>query len=125
MPAQIDDSQITQEDAVLKIVSGWMPHCGPVSTETFARMLKLEAPLVEQSFLRMESSGSVLRGKFTTPPIEGIEWCDRRVLARIHRLTIGTLRKMIEPRIGADYRSAQVGQQSSRAQGFGACTMRF
>jgi ATP-dependent Lhr-like helicase len=45
----------------------------------------------------MEAGGSVLRGKFTDPKVEETEWCDRRLLARIHRLTVATLRKQIEP----------------------------
>jgi len=32
-----------------------------------------------------------------------MEWCERRLLSRIHRLTIGTLRKQIEPVTPADY----------------------
>ncbi len=47
--------------------------------------------------LRLEASGSVLRGQFTMNSRDEIEWCDRRLLARIHRLTVGTLRKQIQP----------------------------
>ncbi len=43
------------------------------------------------------SSGAILRGKFTDSIGDETEWCERRLLARIHRLTIGTLRKQIEP----------------------------
>jgi ATP-dependent helicase Lhr and Lhr-like helicase len=53
--------------------------------------------------LRVESSGSVLRGKFKIAQSGAIEWCDRRLLARIHRLTIGTLRKQIEPVTAAQF----------------------
>jgi ATP-dependent Lhr-like helicase len=38
----------------------------------------------------------VLRGKFTDPGLEQTEWCERRLLARIHRLTLGQLRKEIQ-----------------------------
>jgi ATP-dependent Lhr-like helicase len=48
--------------------------------------------------LRLESSGQLLRGRFTPDLAEGeIEWCERRLLARIHRLTLGILRKQTEP----------------------------
>ena len=57
----------------------------------------MPASEIEKALLRMEASGSVLRGKFTDPKVEEIEWCDRRLLARIHRLTVATLRKQIEP----------------------------
>jgi ATP-dependent Lhr-like helicase len=46
--------------------------------------------------LRLETSGVILRGKFTDPAREETEWCERRLLARIHRLTLGELRKQVE-----------------------------
>jgi ATP-dependent Lhr-like helicase len=51
----------------------------------------------------MEASGAILRGKFTDPKVEETEWCERRLLARIHRLTVATLRKQIEPVTAAQY----------------------
>ena len=42
-----------------------------------------------------------MRGRFT-PGREEIEWCDRRLLARIHRYTIRRLRREIEPVAPAD-----------------------
>ena len=47
--------------------------------------------------MRLEASGAVLRGKFTDPATPETEWCDRRLLARIHRLTLGKLRNEIQP----------------------------
>src|SRR4026209_2452927 len=81
-----------------------MPHCGPVSSEIFSRMLGLPVPVVNQSLIRLETAGAVLRGRFTRhQDYDVTEWCDRRVLARIHRLTIGTLRKLIEPVTAAQF----------------------
>jgi len=51
----------------------------------------------------MEATGSILRGKFTDPKVSETEWCDRRLLARIHRLTVATLRKQIEPVTAAQF----------------------
>jgi ATP-dependent Lhr-like helicase len=55
----------------------------------------------------MEASGSVLRGNFTGLAQGNepgtIEWCDRRLLARIHHLTVATLRKQVEPVAAAQY----------------------
>jgi ATP-dependent Lhr-like helicase len=49
----------------------------------------------------LEVNGLILRGHFTSTQVEQadsqIEWCERRLLARIHRLTLGRLRKEIEP----------------------------
>jgi len=53
---------------------------------------------VERAMLQLESDGQVLRGSFRAPAAaSGTEWCHRRILARIHRLTIGRLRKEIQP----------------------------
>ncbi len=62
-----------------------------------SRMLGIAENEIEKALLRMEATGSVLRGKFTDPKVAETEWCDRRLLARIHRLTVATLRKQIEP----------------------------
>jgi ATP-dependent Lhr-like helicase len=53
--------------------------------------------------LKLEAEGQVLRGRFTSEPGEEIEWCQRRLLARIHRLTLGRLRREIEPVSTADF----------------------
>ena len=56
--------------------------------------------------LRLEAEGQVLRGRFTAaaaPQGAEIEWCNRRVLARIHRLTLGRLRREIEPVNARDF----------------------
>jgi ATP-dependent Lhr-like helicase len=53
--------------------------------------------------LRLESSGVVLRGKFTDPHSEQTEWCERRLLARIHRLTLSQLRKEIQSATPAQF----------------------
>ena len=60
-------------------------------------MLGVAASDIEKTILRLEASGAILRGTFTGESRGEIEWCNRRVLARIHKLTLGTLRKQIEP----------------------------
>ena len=87
-----------REDALLAAATGWIQHIGPATAPALAAKLHLAASDIEAALLRMEAAGSVLRGQFenraaTTP----VEFCDRRLLARIHRLTIGRLRKQIEP----------------------------
>src|SRR5438067_10806747 len=77
-------------------------HSGPLTASQLAQRLLLPAAEIEKSFLRLEASGAVLRGKFTGQTAE-TEFCDRRLLARIHRLTLGTLRKQIEPVTAAQY----------------------
>ena len=50
----------------------------------------------------LEREGVVLRGRFT-PGATILEWCDRRLLARIHRYTLDRLRAEIEPVSAADF----------------------
>ncbi len=85
----------TREDAILEVVRGWMGHLGPVSGDRLAQVLGVAQQEVDQALLRLEASGSILRGQFTQADAQ--EWCDRRLLARIHRLTLGTLRAQIAP----------------------------
>ncbi len=93
----------SHDDALLSLVMGWVSHLGPTSATQLGQSLGLPASEIEKALLRMEASGSVLRGKFTDPKVDETEWCDRRLLARIHRLTIATLRKQIEPVTAAQF----------------------
>ena len=58
--------------------------------------------LVDQALAQLEAEGQILRGQFHLPATE-LEWCHRRLLARIHRLTIGRLRREIEPVTTAEF----------------------
>ena len=103
--ADVGTSLPSRDDALLALVTGWMSHLGPVTTEQLGAILGLPGVEIEKALLRMEASGAVLRGNFTgTNARTGMsalhdhtEWCERRLLARIHRLTVATLRKQIEP----------------------------
>ena len=142
--ADVENGQRSRDDALLTLVSGWMSHLGPVTASQLGRGLGLAASDIEKALLRMEASGTVLRGSFSgtasragvsstnaqgrSAPHEHvelrstgqpgaaviptqlhpaqtheIEWCERRLLARIHRLTVGMLRKQIEPVTAASF----------------------
>jgi ATP-dependent Lhr-like helicase len=101
-PPQVGSTETSADDAVLSAVTGWMMHAGPVTTASLGSALGIGAHEIDKALLRMEAAGSVLRGKFTGDTQE-TEWCDRRLLARIHRLTITTLRKAIEPISAAQF----------------------
>ena len=59
---------------------------------------------MEAGLAQLEAEGQILRGRFSPDnAADDIEWCNRRVLARIHRLTIGRLRREIEPVTTADF----------------------
>jgi ATP-dependent Lhr-like helicase len=90
------------EEALRELVRGRMESIGPTTVAQLADFLKLSASMIEQAFLPLESEGFVLRGKFH-PGAGETEWCDRRLLARIHRLTINRLRAEIQPVTLADF----------------------
>ena len=94
------------DEAVLELVRGRVECIGPFTVSGLARHLALAPMAVLQAVARLEGEGLVLRGKFRPSVPEGIdeeEFCDRRILARIHRGTIGRLRKEIEPVPAASY----------------------
>ncbi|HXX28163.1 MAG TPA: DEAD/DEAH box helicase [Terriglobales bacterium] len=102
---------LARDEALLALVTGWMSHLGPVTAEELGSLLGLASSEVEKTLLRMEASGTVLRGNFTGARLatgtstDGVEWCERRLLARIHRLTVQTLRQQIEPVTAAQFMS--------------------
>jgi len=93
----------SSDDALLATVRGWMQHLGPTTAAALGRTLGLPASEIDKALLRLESSGAILRGQFEKKDPEQTEWCDRRLLARIHRLTLGRLRKQIEPVTAAQF----------------------
>jgi ATP-dependent Lhr-like helicase len=83
-------------DAIREAVRGRMEVCGPITSATLADILVLQRTEIDAALLALEAEGFVLRGKFH-PQAADQEWCDRRLLARIHRLTIERLRAEIQP----------------------------
>ena len=113
-PAEIETTPPSREDALLAMITGWMTHLGPATAEELGNLLGLSSSEIEKALLRMEASGTILRGRFTEKtltarapaqetPSPQQEWCERRLLARIHRLTVATLRKQIEPVTAAQF----------------------
>jgi len=103
-----DTATASRDDVLLTAITGWMSHIGPTTALQLGDLLGLPTTDIDKALLRLEATGSILRGNFTGPrsspdgaPQE--EWCDRRLLARIHRLTLGTLRKQIEPVTAAQF----------------------
>jgi ATP-dependent Lhr-like helicase len=85
-------------DDVLTILRGWMESIGPTTVSAMAAKLAFSNEDIEIALTQLESEGQVLRGRFTPAQADAeIQWCNRRVLARIHRMTIGRLRREIEP----------------------------
>jgi ATP-dependent Lhr-like helicase len=116
---EVEATAPTRDDALFTLVTGWMSHLGPVTAMQLGEILGVPASGISNALLRMEASGTVLRGNFSGTAVElrsagqpgaaaptqatETEWCERRLLARIHRLTVASLRKQIEPVTAAQF----------------------
>ena len=94
--------QWTRDEALVELLRSRMAILGPVAASALARSFGVTATDVEVALLTLESDGAVLRGVFT-PGARDVEWCDRRLLARIHRYTVNRLRAEISPVSAADF----------------------
>ncbi len=106
---------VTNDEAVLKAVQGWLQILGPTTASELALTLNVPPADIFKAFLAMEMQGLLLRGAFERPaPVDNdheIEWCERRILQRIHRLTLGTRRRQVEPVTPAVYMRWLLGWQ--------------
>ena len=96
------DAPVDEEEALRSVVQGWLEQAGPTTAEELAGRLGLPGRAVERSLALLEGLGVAMRGRFT-PGAQSEEWCDRRLLARIHRLTLRQLRREIEAVSAADF----------------------
>ncbi len=101
-PADLTAREWSREEGVRELVRGRLQMCGPVAAGEMADTLAVREPEVEAALLALEAEGFVLRGAFTSPDA-GVEWCERRLLARIHRHTLNRLRAEIRPVSQADF----------------------
>ena len=96
----------TREDALRELVRSRLEGLGPVTAGQLAEPLNVAVDDIDIALLALEHEGFVMRGRFTEQakaPSSPEEWCERRLLARIHRHTIKRLRSEIEPASAADY----------------------
>ena len=92
----------TREDAWVEIVRGRVELLGPLTAALLAAEMGVATAEIDTAMLALEAQGAVLRGQFS-PGVAGLEWCDRRLLARIHRFTLERLRREIEPVSAGDF----------------------
>ena len=86
----------SREEAILSLVRGWVDSIGPFTVAELSSTLALSANDVLYALGQLENEGIVLRGTYRRD-CEVDEFCDRRILARIHRSTIDSLRSQVEP----------------------------
>ena len=101
-PAEHADRDWSPEEALIEIVRGRLEGLGPVTQVALAAPLGLEPDAIGAALTALEVEGFAMRGRFT-PGTNTDEWCDRRLLARIHHYTVRRLRAEIEPVAARDF----------------------
>ena len=92
----------TREPAIFELLRDRLTIAGPTTAEALAHSCAIGEADANAALLALESDGAVLRGSFT-PGASGLEWCDRSLLARIHRYTLNVLRSEISPVSPAEF----------------------
>jgi ATP-dependent Lhr-like helicase len=83
------------EDALREMLRSRLEMLGPVTARALAAPLAMDGKAVLPALLQLEAGGAVMRGGFSA--MDADEWCDRRLLARIHRGTRDKLRAEFQP----------------------------
>ncbi len=96
------EAPLEKSDALRELVRGRMEVIGPITADALAGFFEVPPREIEAALIALEAEGFVLRGKFRATAVD-LEWCDRRLLARIHRLTLNRLRAEIQPVTMADF----------------------
>ncbi len=87
------------EESLRLLTQGALQLLGPTTARSIAQLLDLNPRAIVQQLAAIEVQGLALRGIYehaATEDDKDVEWCERRILQRIHRLTLGTLRKQIQ-----------------------------
>ncbi len=101
LPERLRAMPEPEGEPLVELVRARLEALGPVRAAELAATMELYESRIEAALLVLESEGIVFRGHFTGGA--GLEWCDRRLLARIHRYTLNRLRREIQPVSAADY----------------------
>lgn len=101
-PEEFAERAWTREDALVEIVRSRLEGLGPTTTSAIASSMGLPSADIEAALAKLVTEGVVMSGMFT-PGAGETEWCDRSLLARIHRYTVKRLRQEIEPVSSQDF----------------------
>lgn len=101
-PESQAQTEAPRDAALVEILRGRLEGLGPVTETALAAPLGLEPAAIGGALTALEVEGAIMRGRFI-PGANDQQWCDRRLLARIHRYTIRRLRSEIEPVAARDF----------------------
>jgi ATP-dependent helicase Lhr and Lhr-like helicase len=109
-PASYADRDWSREEALVEILRGRLEGLGPVTEEALTAPLGIPRSEISAALAALEIEGFAMRGRFT-PGAPAEEWCERRLLARVHRYTVGRLRAEIQPVAARDFLRFLLGWQ--------------
>ncbi|MGB8715254.1 MAG: DEAD/DEAH box helicase, partial [Rhodanobacteraceae bacterium] len=95
-PAEYAAQPCSADDALRELLRARLGGLGPTGANTLAADLDVDPSRVNTALHSLQQEGNLMQGSFT-PGGDGDEWCERHLLARIHRYTLGRLRREIEP----------------------------
>jgi ATP-dependent Lhr-like helicase len=98
------------DEALIEIIRGRLEGLGPVTEAALASPIAVEPQGISAALIALETEGFVMRGRFRQGALAE-EWCERRLLARIHRYTVGRLRAEIQPVAARDFLRFLLGWQ--------------
>src|SRR5690348_11540699 len=101
-PAEFAQKTWTREDALVEILRARLGCTGPIRACDLACTFGVSDSDITIALAALEREGGAMRGRFT-PGANDEEWCDRHLLARIHRRTLQRLRREIEPVAPRDF----------------------
>jgi ATP-dependent Lhr-like helicase len=85
--------ELSPEAALIEVLRGRLTGSGPVTAPALAALTGLSLSRIDAGLLALEAEGFAMRGLFTPEGAAGVpEWCERRLLARVHRYTVKRLR---------------------------------
>ncbi len=102
IPEKIQSAFPENQNSLSEIIRGRLEILGPVTASSIAETMGLPLADVDMALSILENEGFVFRGQFNPEEFE-LEWCERRLLARIHRYTLKKLRSEVQPVNAADF----------------------
>jgi ATP-dependent helicase Lhr and Lhr-like helicase len=102
LPEKLRQGAVSEETAIRELVRSRLEVEGPTTARALERRLGVRSTQIEAALAALETEGVVFRGQFTPGTAAEIEWCERRLLQRVHRLTLDRLRREIQPVAKAD-----------------------
>jgi ATP-dependent Lhr-like helicase len=102
-PAEYAAQAWTREDALVDLLRARVSRLGPARAETLAERFGVAHSTIDIALAALQREGYVMQGSFTPGAAAAAEWCERHLLARIHRYTIKRLRREIEPVARRDF----------------------